>query len=265
MNEDADRAEDDLLSARVGHGDARKILDEVFDERTLKGLHKLMNDGLLQILDFPISTGKEATVFCGLGARMEETAVKVYRVGNATFNAIRRYIEDDPRFRRVGRDKRSVIYAWAMKEYKNLQRMHAAGVAVPKPVRAFENILVMEYLHTGPNHDPAPTLKEARGWDADAVFEEVRAQGRRIVAGARLVHGDLSEYNIVMAQGTPRVIDVGQSVVLDHPQAPEYLRRDALNIAKFFARRGVGGAQADSLYREWTRGVSFTKKGVQGQ
>lgn len=259
--EDADREVDYLLGAKVGRGDARKILDEVFDERTLKALHKLMNDRLLRILDFPISTGKEATVFCGLGPEMEEYAVKVYRVGNATFNAIRRYIEDDPRFRRVGRDKRSVIYAWAMKEYKNLQRMHAAGVSVPKPARAYENILVMEYLHTGPNHDPAPPLKEARGWDAEEVFAKVRADGRRIVEGARLVHGDFSEYNVVMDHTGPRVIDVGQSVVLDHGQARDYLRRDATNIAKFFERQGVEGADAEELYTNWSRGVKFVKGG----
>lgn len=259
--EDADREVDYVLGAKVGRGDARKILDEVFDERTLKALHKLMNDGLLRVLDFPISTGKEATVFCGLAANMEEHAVKVYRVGNATFNAIRRYIQDDPRFRRVGRDRRSVIYAWAMKEYKNLQRMHAAGVSVPKPVRAYENILVMEYLHTGPNHDPAAPLKEASGWDAEEVFAKVRAEGRRIVAGARLVHGDLSEYNIVLDDTGPRVIDVGQAVVLDHGQARDLLRRDATNVARFFARRGVEGADAGDLYAHWTRGVKFEAGG----
>ncbi|HEX9709102.1 MAG TPA: serine protein kinase RIO [Candidatus Thermoplasmatota archaeon] len=265
MIEDADREADRVLSAKVGHGDARKILDEVFDERTLKALHKLMNEGLLRVLDFPISTGKEATVFCGLSPRMEEYAVKVYRVGNATFNSIRRYIQDDPRFRRIGRDKRSVIYAWAMKEFKNLERMHAAGVAVPRPMRAYENILVMEYLHVGANHDPAPPLRQARAVDNEAVFARVREEGRRIVRGARLVHGDLSEYNIVMAGAGPFIIDVGQSLVLDHPQAKEYLERDAANVAKFFARRGVEGADAGALFDHWTRGVSFTKKGEGGE
>jgi RIO kinase 1 len=259
--EDADREVDYVLGAKVGRGDARKILDEVFDERTLKALHKLMNDGLLRILDFPVATGQEASVFCGGGPRADEYAVKVYRIGNATFNAIRAYIDADPRFRRVGRDRRSVIFAWAQKEYKNLQRMRATGVAVPQPARAFENILVMEYLHTGDNHDPAPPLRQAHGWDADEVFERVRADGRRIVKGARLVHGDLSEYNIVMAGTGPHIIDVGQAVVLDHPQAAEFLRRDAANVARFFKRAGVKDASADELFDHWTRGVSFAGKG----
>ncbi len=263
--EDTDRAVDKVLSAKVGRGDARKILDEVFDERTLKALHKLMNDGLLRILDFPISTGKEATVFCGLGPHMEEYAVKVYRIGNATFNSIRHYIANDPRFRRLGRDKRSVIFAWAMKEYKNLQRMLAAGVSVPRPYRAFENVLVMEYLFQGPNHDPAPPIRQAVGLDAAAVYGQVREDGRRTVAGARLVHGDLSEYNIVLADTGPTFIDAGQATVLDHPQAKEYLQRDATNIARFFARRGVEEADPEELFEYWSAGVSFAGEEAQGE
>jgi len=161
-----DLLEGEGMWKRSGTGDKRKILDEVFDERTLKALHKLMNAGILQTLDFPVATGKEATVFVGLTKKADEVAVKVYRVGNATFNSIRRYIQDDPRFKAVGRDRRSVIFAWAVKEYKNLLRMHEAGVTVPSPVAHLENVLVMEYLFVGDGHEPAPSLKGARGFDA---------------------------------------------------------------------------------------------------
>ena len=252
-----DRAEQRLFSDKVGHGQQRKILDEVFDERTLKAVHKLMNDGLLYVLDFPISTGKEASVFCGLGASMEEYAVKIYRVGNATFNSIRRYIQDDPRFRRIGKDKRSVIHAWAMKEFKNLERMQAAGAKVPRPIATHENVLIMDYLYNGDNHDPAPLLRNASDYDPEEAYKTLRNDVRKIVAKGRLVHGDLSEYNILMVEGRPWIIDVGQSLVLDHPQAKEYLQRDAYNLAHFFKKLKVEDADAKELFAFWTKSVSF--------
>jgi len=254
-----DREEAFDAQLHSGRGDERKLLDEVFDERTLKALHKLMNEGLFQILDFPIATGKEASVFVAVGKKGEEYAVKIYRVANATFNSIRRYIQDDPRFRLVGHDKRSVIYTWAMKEFKNLTRMHRAGASVPRPVRFYENILVMDYLHVGENHDPAPPLKVAKGYDAEAVFEHLKKDVRTIVAKARLVHGDVSEYNVLMVEETPYIIDASQGVVLDHKASREYLMRDATNLSKFFARKGVE-ADAKELYEFWTDGVDFETK-----
>jgi len=252
---------EEALDARrhSGRGDERKILDEVFDERTLKALHKLMNEGLFQMIDFPVATGKEASVFVAQSKKGEEFAVKIYRVANATFNSIRRYIEDDPRFRLVGHDKRSVIYTWAMKEFKNLTRMHRAGVHVPKALRYYENILVMEYLGVGENHDPAPPLRNATGYDPEVVFEQIKQDVRKIVAGSRLVHGDISEYNVLMVEDIPYIIDASQGVMLEHGASREYLRRNATNLAKFFRRKGVE-ADADELFAFWTEGVDFEKK-----
>jgi RIO kinase 1 len=260
LTDSFDRIADEAMWKRTGTGDRRKILDEVFDERTLKALHTLMNAGHLQTLDFPIATGKEASVFVGITKRADEVAVKVYRVGNATFNSIRRYIADDPRFRVIGHDRRTVIFAWAMKEYKNLVRMHEAGVAVPFPIAYLENVLVMEYLHTGDNHDPAPVLKGLRDFDGPRLYRALRRDIRRMVKGARLVHGDISEYNIVLAGGRPFLIDVSQAVVLDHPSARQYLERDARNLVRFFARHGVDETP-EELLAYWTRGVDFTVSG----
>jgi RIO kinase 1 len=255
-----DRMADEALWKRTGTGDRRKILDEVFDERTLKALHTLMNAGHLQTLDFPVATGKEASVFVGITKKADEVAVKVYRVGNATFNSIRRYIAEDPRFRGIGHDRRTVIFAWAQKEYKNLVRMHEAGVAVPFPIACLENILVMEYLHVGDNHDPAPVLKNVKDVDAPRLYRALRRDIRRMVKGARLVHGDISEYNIVLTGGRPYLIDVSQAVVLDHPQAREYLQRDARNLVRYFAKRGVEET-AEELYAYWSGGVDFEGSG----
>lgn len=254
--EAVDRLEADALWKRTGHGDRRKILDEVFDERTLKGLHKLMNEGRLSTLDFPVATGKEASVFVGITKGADEVAVKIYRVGNATFNSIRRYIADDPRFRIIRHDRRSVIYAWAMKEYKNLLRLKEAGVSVPQPITHLENILLMEYLFVGENHDPAPPMRIVRDFDAEAVYGKLRKDVRRMVKDGHLVHGDLSEYNVLLVGEQPYFIDVSQGIVLDHPQAREYLRRDAENLSKFFRKRGVDESAVD-LFEYWAKGVKF--------
>lgn len=246
------------MAKRTGALDRRKILDEVFDERTLKGLHKLMNDGTLYTLDFPLATGKEASVFHGSGKKGEEYAVKIYRVGNATFNSIRKYISEDPRFRGIPHDRLGVIFAWAKKEFKNLLRMREAGAHVPEPLKSHENILVMEYLFVGENHDPAPMLKFTKPEDPEAVFDALAKDVRKVVKKGRLVHGDLSEYNVLMVGQEPFMIDVGQGVVLDHPHAPDYLRRDAHNLCRFFGRLGVE-CDKDEVYAGWTKGVSFRR------
>lgn len=259
-----EREEDDTSWKRSGTGDARKILDEVFDHRTLKAVHKLMNIGHLQTLDFPVATGKEASVFVGLTKRSDEVAVKIYRIGNATFNSIRQYIADDPRFRSLSHDRRSVIYAWAQKEFKNLLRMHEAGVAVPSPIAYLENILVMEYLYIGDNHDPAPPLKNLRSFDAQDVYKQLRRDVRRMVKDGGIVHGDLSEYNIVLVGERPYIIDVSQGVVIEHPGAREYLERDARNLAHFFARKGIDES-ADDLFAYWSKGVKFGPRSGHGK
>lgn len=251
-----DRDEQDFLRRRTGGLDHRRILDEVFDERTIKAIHKLMNDGHLYTLEFPIATGKEASVFVGVTKKADLVAVKVYRIGNATFNSIRKYIAEDPRFRLVRHDKRTVIYTWAMKEYKNLMRMHAAGLPVPKAVKYYENVLIMQYLYVGDNYDPAPPLRTAEGYDAAKVYKTIRLAVRRMVKVSRLVHGDLSEYNIMMVAGKPWIIDVSQALVLDHPHARDYLKRDAENITKFFQKKGIKET-ADELYAYWTQGIQF--------
>jgi RIO kinase 1 len=262
--ESSEREEDDTLWKRSGTGDARKILDEVFDHRTLKAVHKLMNIGHLQTLDFPIATGKEASVFVGLTKRSDEVAVKIYRIGNATFNSIRQYIVDDPRFRSLSHDRRSVIHAWAQKEFKNLMRMHDAGVAVPAPIAYLENILIMEYLCVGDNHDPAPPLRSLRTFDAADVYKQLRRDVRRMVKDGGIVHGDLSEYNIVLVGERPYIIDVSQGVVIEHPGARGFLERDAKNLAHFFERRGIDESAAD-LFAYWSHGVKFGPRSGHGK
>jgi RIO kinase 1 len=78
------------------------------------------------------------------------------------------------------------------------------------------------------------------------------------------VHGDLSEYNIVLVDGRPYIIDVSQGVVLEHPASREFLERDSKNIIHFFKRRGVDET-AEELFAYWSKGVKFGAKGSHGK
>ena len=93
----------------------------------------------------------------------------------------------------------------------------------------------------GKDGKPAPKLKDAR-WSQSRLnrcYHEVLAQMRAMYHECRLVHCDLSEYNLLLWQKMPYIIDVGQSVDVKHPRADEYLYRDCLNVRAFFEKEGA--------------------------
>jgi len=240
----------DELRAKVKDSATRKTYDQVFDHAALLTLASLISDGVISTLDYPVSTGKEASVFHGTDAKGRAKALKIYRIATATFKNIAVYIEGDPRFKRVKRGTKPTIFAWAQKEYKNLVRMDDAGVRVPRPERVLDNVLVMEYI--GDETRPAPSLRELAFDDPGAVYEDIVANMRRI-RKAGLVHADFSEYNLLWWGDRVVVIDVGQAVPLDHPRADEWFRRDLVNIARFAKRLGVD-ATPESMEQAILRG-----------
>jgi len=182
-----------------------------------------------------VSAGKEARVYWAKNRRGEDVAVKIYLTTTAEFRkSIRQYIIGDPRFESVSGDLRKLILKWVQKEYKNLKRMYEAGVRVPKPYYAYRNILVMEFI--GENGIRAPLLKEVRLTDEEYVeiYEKIVHYIKLMYNKAKLVHADLSEYNIMLYGGEPVIIDVSQAVTLDHPMAMYFLIRDIKNIIRYF-------------------------------
>ncbi len=240
----------DAWRMRLKDADDRKTYDEVFDRPTLMAVAKLINDGVLKTLDYPVSTGKEGNVFHGTGPS-GAVAVKIYRVSNATFKRLGKYIVGDPRFKGVKRNTRGMVKAWSQKEYRNLRKMAGAGARVPTPIDQRDHVLVMEYI--GDESRPAPLLREVALDNPGAVFAEVQST-MAAIRRAGLVHADLSEYNVLMWDGHPVVIDCGQSVPLEHPNADEWFRRDCGNIARFFRRLGVD-ADAARLEAELRAGL----------
>lgn len=222
----------DSWRERIKDDDQRKTIDEVFDQETLLSIYKVFNDGILETVDYPVSTGKEGNVF-KCTSKKGLVALKIYRVATSTFKHISKYIAGDARFRGFAGNKRKLIHTWARKEYSNLERMLKGGVRVPKPLAYRNNILVMEYI--GDETAPAPLLKDVKVQRPRKLFEDV-IENMRKINDVGLVHADMSEFNILMEDGKPVIIDVAQGVPLDHPLAEQWFERDVENMARYFRK-----------------------------
>jgi RIO kinase 1 len=215
----------------------RKTYDEVFDQNTLLTLYKMITKRIIATLDYPISSGKEGNVFRATDEEGRPLAVKIYRTSTATYKNLTKYITGDPRFRNIPKDRRGIIFLWAQKEYKNLRRMHRLKLQSPEPVKLIKNVLVMEYI--GSEKQPAPMIKDVTLSNPTKTFESIKKMMKKLYLDAQLVHGDLSEYNILVEKNECYLIDVGQSVVLEHPLSSELLSRDVTNISRYFKKLGV--------------------------
>jgi RIO kinase 1 len=232
--------------------EGRKVIEEVFDRMTMEVIFKLTCEKRIASVDFPISTGKEGNVFRATAPDGGHLALKIFRISNATFKNIAKYIEGDPRFKGLSGNTRKLIYAWATKEFKNLCRLEAAGVRVPHPQRFLRNVILMDYL--GDERMPAPQLRSVRMEQPQKVYREIVRFMKRAYQRAKLVHGDLSEYNILVHQGKPYIIDCGQAMLTEHPNSLELLKRDVRNINRYFAGLGVEVWSEGTVLR-YVRGV----------
>ncbi|ELZ30962.1 serine/threonine protein kinase involved in cell cycle control [Halogeometricum pallidum JCM 14848] len=234
----------DQFRTRLKDADQFKVEQSVFDDATFAAIYKLVQDGHIDAFGGPISTGKEANVYEALGPDDTDVAVKIYRINASNFRHMRDYLEGDPRFEGLGNDKKRVVLAWTQKEFANLERARRAGVRVPEPIAVERNVLVMELV--GLVEDRARRLAEVNVENPETAYQVAREYMRRLYS-AGLVHGDLSEYNMIIHDGELVVIDLGQAVTVHHPNADEFLRRDCHNVAKFFSRQGTD-TSADELY-----------------
>jgi RIO kinase 1 len=218
------------------NGTNRKTFGEVFDNQTLLLLGKLISDKVIDQVDFPVSTGKEANIFRGMTPEKKFVAIKIYRTSTMTFKHIAAYIEGDPRFEYGYKNRRDIIEEWAKKEYKNLYLLRQAHVRAPAPIKCIHNILIMSYI--GDAKKPAPMVKDVMLRNPQKVFDEIMMFITKMYA-VKLVHADLSAFNILLFRNKPYIIDVGQAVLLDHPASLEFLRRDVHNIVEYFKRYGI--------------------------
>jgi RIO kinase 1 len=214
----------------------RKLLDEFFDHGTLLAISRLVNQGMFDLLDHPISQGKEGGVFRA-SKGSEFRAVKVYRISNTTFRHLPPYALEELRREASARNYGGLILAWTRREHTILGRLAEAGVRVPTPFGHYRNVLVMEYI--GNAEGAAPRLKDVPIDDPAALYEELVKEFGGMIRKAKLVHGDLSPYNTLYQEGRVVIIDVAQSVRSDHPEARRLLERDLLNFSRFLGRAGL--------------------------
>jgi RIO kinase 1 len=224
--------------------DDRATSEQVLDPRTRMILFKLLAQGFISRVCGCVSTGKEANVYYaerpgGLGP----LALKIYKTSILVFKDRDRYVSGEFRFRSgyARGNPRKMVKLWAEKEMRNLKRLHAAGLPVPQPHLLRLHVLAMDFL--GVDGWPSPRLKDAAATLAPArlgaAYVELVDLMRSMYQRCGLVHGDLSEYNILWHEGALAVIDVGQSVESDHPGSLEFLRVDCANVTDFFRRAGV--------------------------
>jgi RIO kinase 1 len=225
----------EAIISRIGID--RKTQDEVFDKSTLSTFEKLISDRVIDILDFPISTGKEGNVFRGITPDKKLVAIKVYRISTSTFKHISKYILGDPRFKSLSKNRRDIIYAWTKKEFKNLQRAINVNIDAPRPIKSINNVLIMEYL--GSTSTPAPLMKDIVLKDPQKTFDIIIDFISKLYKKAELVHGDISAFNIIIHKNKPYIIDFGQGVLIEHPNSLEFLKRDVHNIVSYFKRLNV--------------------------
>jgi RIO kinase 1 len=238
-------------------------------------LQALVEEGLIDSVVRQLMSGKEAMVFvvrCG----DETRCAKIYKeANNRSFRQAVDYTENRKvknsrqaramaKGTKFGREAQEA--AWQSAEVDALYRLAAAGVRVPTPYNFFDGVLLME-LVTDAHGDAAPRLndvrftpEQARQHHATLVAEVVRM----LCAG--VVHGDLSEFNILLAHadhgdgagGTdfPVIIDLPQAVdAAGNNHAPRMLLRDVANLRDFFGqfapelRRTQYGPEIWSLYQ----------------
>lgn len=226
----------------------RATSELVLDQRTRMILLQMINRGVVSEIHGAISTGKEANVYGAVlhpddGSEPAQKAIKIYKTAILVFKDRERYITGEHRFK-GGSEKgnnRKMVKLWAEKEFRNLRRIHAAGIPCPEPISLKLHVLVMDFL--GDRKGWAyPRLRDAQVQSDDEwrdLYVQLLGLMRRMYQVCRLVHADLSEYNILYHDRTLYIIDVSQSVEHDHPRSLEFLRMDIKNVGDFFRRKGV--------------------------
>ncbi|XP_050420622.1 serine/threonine-protein kinase RIO1 [Adelges cooleyi] len=229
----------------------RATAEQVMDPRTRMILFKLLNRSMIGQIDGCISTGKEANVYHATSTDGEKHyAIKVFKTSILVFKDRDRYVTGEFRFRHgyCRHNPRKMVRLWAEKEMRNLVRMHSAGLPVPEPILLRSHVLMMSFI--GKDGWPAPKLKDARLSTSKAcqLYRDCLIIMWKLYNICKLVHADLSEFNLLYDNGEIVMIDVSQAVEHEHPYALEFLRKDCTNITEFFRHYDVATLTIKSLF-----------------
>ena len=243
-----------LPKRQVKDQEERKIFEGVFDDLAVRDLFKMKAKKVFDTYKGMWKEGKESRIFLAYNEQEgREVLIKIYKVEASNFKRMRDYIVGDPRFKGVKDNKRSVVYSWCKKEFHNLELARLAGVDAPKPLYYVHNIIAMELISLESNEEvPAPQLKEVKlsRREGEQAFNKIINDLSTLYHKAGLVHGDVSEYNIIMPSNTtPVIIDYGQAVLKSHPLSDELLKRDIKNVVSYFSKNYGISREEEEIFK----------------
>ena len=223
-----------------------KVVNEVLDKPTVMTLYKMIKDHTIAYVNGSVSAGKESVLFWAVDEKKNDVALKIYLVTTSNFKKREPYILGDPRFSHLKKGTKNLVYLWAQKEFRNLSQCYEAGIPVPKPISVVNNVLAMEFI--GENGIPASSLLSS------TINENDYSKSISIITDlykkAKLVHGDLSEYNIFKTSKQLVVFDFGSAIDIRHPNAENFLKRDINNMNRFFNKRGISVEDSTKLFED---------------
>lgn len=191
-------------------------------------INALVKAGVLEAFGKSLGVGKEADVFGALNPKGERIAVKFHRLGRISFRQTKRkraYTADS-----VGWLFQSRLAA--EKEYEALELIYPFGIAVPEPVGQNRHVVVMGMIDGGRLADWKKFPRPER------VLKRILTNVRKSYLKAHVIHGDLSEYNIILKPDMHiLIIDWPQYILAKHPNATELLTRDVQNVLRYFRRK----------------------------
>lgn len=242
------KADNDRVRIKDKHD--RATVEQVLDPRTRMILFKLLSNGTITEINGCISTGKEANVYHATSKDGQDFAIKIYKTSILVFKDRDKYVTGEYRFRHgyCKSNPRKMVRTWAEKEMRNLVRMFGEGIRVPEPILLRGHVLVIRFI--GKDGWPAPKLKDVEISLSKAceLYRDCIVMMWTLYNKCKLVHADLSEFNILYHEGKLVVIDVSQSVEHEHPQALLFLRKDCTNISDFFRKKGVATMTVKELF-----------------
>jgi len=190
-------------------------------------LNVLVKAGFLQAVGKCLGLGKEADVYEVLTSNGEEAAIKFHRLGRISFR-------QTAKFRSYTKPKTFWLFrskVAAEKEFEALKKLYDCGVSVPKPIAQNRHAVLMGKIR-------GVQLKEIESLpNPEKVFLEIVKNLQKAYKKAKIIHADLSEYNILLEDGMIQIIDWPQYITLQHPNADKLLERDVKNLTRFFERK----------------------------
>jgi len=246
-----EKFEDKIIKNRIKLKDSnfKEAIQRVLDQRTLSFLYKLINNKIINEIVGIINQGKEANIYLALNMDNNPVALKIYKIDINSSKWMKEYIVGDPRFKKIGNSIDKIIFLWCSKEYKNLMRIHKHNILCPMPIYSRNNILVMQYIGDK-DGTPSKLIKDSIN-EIKNPEKELKISLKFIedlYKKAKLVHGDLSEFNILYYKEKQYIIDVSQSISIDHPKALYFLSRDIKNIINFYKKFDIDVPSSEEFY-----------------